>query len=73
MDNTKRELPTRKAGNTGFQSSRHFTISEFANQNGFSANYPKDFVEKFSNEKGKRFHIRLYLYHKFELLTKYLL
>ena len=28
-------------GILGFQSSRYFTISEFANQNGVSANYPK--------------------------------
>ena len=32
-----------------FQSFRHFTISEFANQNGVSANYSKNFAENLAN------------------------
>ena len=38
---TSKEMP----GILGFQSFRYFTISEFANQNGVSANYPKRFAE----------------------------
>ena len=33
----------------GFQSSRYFTISEFANQNSGSANCPKNFAENLAN------------------------
>ena len=33
----------------GCQSSRYFIISEIANQNGVSANYPKNFVENLAN------------------------
>ena len=33
----------------GFQSSRYFTISEFANQNSGSANCPKNFAENLVN------------------------
>lgn len=35
----------------GFQSSWYFIISEFANRNGGSANYPKNFVENLTNRK----------------------
>ena len=36
-------------GILGFQSSRYFTISELANQNGVYANYPKNFAENLAN------------------------
>ena len=39
----------------GFQSSRYFTISEFANQNSGSANCPKNFAENLANWKDDSF------------------
>ena len=43
----------------GFQSSRYFTISEFANQNGVSANYPKILLKISLIEKARVFSSRL--------------
>ena len=40
------------------QSFRHFTISKFANQNGVSANCPKNFVKKLANWKGGSFQFK---------------
>ena len=42
---TSKEMPK----TLEFQSFRYFTISEIANQNGVSANYPKNFVENLAN------------------------
>ena len=42
---TSKEMP----GILEFQSSRCFTISEIANQNSDSANFPKNFAEKIAN------------------------
>ena len=46
-------------GILGFQSFRYFTISEFADQNSVSANYPKNFVENLANWKGESFRFKV--------------